>query len=565
MASVGQDRAVKIWDTDTGLRERDLWGHAGEVWGVAFSKDGRRIASGSHDGTVKLWDPDSGEELRTLRGHAGQVWAVAISADGRRVASGGTDQTVRVWDAETGRGLLTLTGHSNTIVGVAFSPDGRQVASGSWDSTVRLWDAGSGEVRRVLGGQGAGFGMVAFSPDGRLIAAASWDHTLKLWDVTTGAEVRALRGHTAPVIGVAFSPDGRRLASASWDHTVKVWDAEMGQEYLTLSGHESSVIGVAFSPDGRLIASGSWDGRVRLWDARPVTDEVRALHEARGVARSLADQWPSSYEVVAPTHKHATPGQDVRRRALAIVGPFVRDHLALEAEYRVETLYRKPMLRDEVIRAQRDDASLGEVERRMALELARRIPEDAERLDQDSWRVVRLPDADVSAYARALRQAEAACRVMPDHGPYLSTLGAARYRAGDDTGALAVLERADGLTRAAQGRPSVPRDLAFLALARHRLGREEEAHAALAQLREELKSPQYAKDQETEALLREAEWIERDHAFPADPFATRGAAGVRPPGHPYRLGVHQLSVFQRTAPRFLRRQNGDRLQRPSAA
>ena len=266
LASSGEDRTVRLWESATGTHRRVLTGHTGRpgpVHCVAFSPDGRLLASGGTDKTVRLWDPATGTQQRVLTGHSGGVSSVAFSPDGRLLAS--SDDGVWLWDPATGEHRRTLTGDTWMVHGVAFSPDGRLLASGGTDKTVRLWDPATGIQRRVLTGHRSGVHSVAFSPDGRLLASGGTDKTVRLWDPATGSEQRILTGHSGGVHSVAFSPDGRLLASGG-DKTVLLWDLATGEQRRTLSGHTSFVFGVAFSPDGRLLASGSGDKTVRLWD-----------------------------------------------------------------------------------------------------------------------------------------------------------------------------------------------------------------------------------------------------------------------------------------------------------
>jgi WD40 repeat protein/tetratricopeptide (TPR) repeat protein/tRNA A-37 threonylcarbamoyl transferase component Bud32 len=286
LASASLDRTVRLWDAASGEQVRALVGHTDVVKSVAFSPDGRRLASASDDQTVRVWDAAGGAEARALRGHTGTVWGVAFSPDGRRLASASADGTVRLWDADSGQEVRALRGHAGPVRGVAFSPDGRRLASASDDQTVRVWDAAGGEEVRALRGHTGDVRGVAFSPGGRRLASASEDGTVRVWDAAGGAEARALRGHTGTVWGVAFSPDGRRLASASDDRTVRVWDAASGQQLRALRGHTGGVSGVAFSPDGRLLASASWDTTVRVWDAASGR-QLRALKGHTGPVRSV--------------------------------------------------------------------------------------------------------------------------------------------------------------------------------------------------------------------------------------------------------------------------------------
>ena len=266
LASGSWDNTVRLWDAVTGLHRRTLTGHIGGVYSVTFSPYGRMLASGSDDKTVRLWDAVTGAHRRTLTGHADWVYSVAFSPDGRTLASGSDDKTIRLWDAATGVHQRTLTGHAGPVRNVAFSPDGSTIASGSFDKTIRLWDAATGVHRRTLSGHADWVYSVAFSPVSRTLASGSWDRSVRLWDVGTGLHQQTLTGHTAGVYSVAFSPDGNTLASGSIDRTVRLWDAVTGVHRQTLTGHTEGVYSVGFSPDDRVLASGSLDKTIRLID-----------------------------------------------------------------------------------------------------------------------------------------------------------------------------------------------------------------------------------------------------------------------------------------------------------
>lgn len=268
LASASRDQSVKVLDATTGQIIVRLNGHTGLVKSVAFCSDRKRLASASSDNTVKVWDVTSGQLTRTLNGHTSEVWCVAFSPDGKRLASASQDGTVKVWDTTSGKLMLTLNGRGGKLFwSVAFSPDGKRLASASFfDPTVEIWDATNGEMTLNLKGHTREVESVAFSPDGKRLASASSDKSVKVWDAITGQEILTMKGHADRVSCVAFSPDGKRLASAGGDRTVRVWDVTTGQEMLALNGHTDSVNGVAFSPDGELLASASDDKAVKVWD-----------------------------------------------------------------------------------------------------------------------------------------------------------------------------------------------------------------------------------------------------------------------------------------------------------
>jgi WD40 repeat protein/serine/threonine protein kinase len=265
IATTSDDQTVRLWNADGSGVPLVLTGHSELVRSVAFSPDGRRIASASDDKTVRLWNADGSGVPLVLTGHSELVRSVAFSPDGRRIASASEDKTVRVWNADGSGQPLVLTGHTDRVRSVAFSPDGRRIASASYDKTVRLWNADGSGVPLALDHTSL-VNAVVFSPDGRRIASASEDKTVRVWNSDGSGQPVVLTGHTGGVLSVAWSPDGRRIASTSGDKTVRLWSAEASVEPLVLRGHADKIVSVAISPDGRRIASASMDKTVRLWN-----------------------------------------------------------------------------------------------------------------------------------------------------------------------------------------------------------------------------------------------------------------------------------------------------------
>jgi WD40 repeat protein len=296
LALGSDDHTVRLWDLTTGQQLHVLTGHTGMVTSVATSPDGQWIASGAGqsysdetavDETVKIWNSHDGKIKQELIGHKDRINSIAFSHDGKLLASGSSDKTIKLWDAESGRELRTLAGHAGEVTSVAFSPDGRLLASGGgvldWrsvrgsdhpaDKTIKLWDVSTGSEVRTLSGSEGEITAVAFSPDGHTLASASgaiqrfergeWimDRVVRLWDVETGRLIRELSGLSGTA--VAFSSDGRWLASAGGD--VKVWEVATGAEVRTLHP-PSTALDVAFSADGRWIFTTSEDSGTRVWN-----------------------------------------------------------------------------------------------------------------------------------------------------------------------------------------------------------------------------------------------------------------------------------------------------------
>ncbi|NEU84179.1 caspase family protein, partial [Nostoc sp. UIC 10630] len=277
IASASWDKTVKLWRTDGSLIHTFI-GHKEKVNSVAFSPDGKMIASASWDKTVKLWRTD-GSLIHTFIGHKEKVNSVAFSPDGKMIASASWDKTVKLWRTD-GSLIHTFIGHNDWVKYVAFSSNGKIIASSGQDLTIKLWRTDGNFITTFEGHKNTINGL-SFSPDSKTIASASWDNTVKLWHIDKTL-VTDFIGHSNSVYSLAFSPDGKTIASGSGDKTVKLWRTD-GTLLKTFTDHTSSVHSVAFSPDGKTIASGSGDKTVKLWRTdgtllKTFTDHTSSVH-----------------------------------------------------------------------------------------------------------------------------------------------------------------------------------------------------------------------------------------------------------------------------------------------
>jgi len=318
-------RIARLWETATGRPKGAPLRHARNVRTVAFSPDGRRVATASHEprsglvdsylSAIHLWDAATGRPLAPPIWQFQWVSALAFSPDGRVIASGDYGQTVRFWDAVTGQPVGMPMEQRGIVFSVAFSPDGTTLAVGTVEpaNEARLWDLATGRP--------IGSGMphknwvvdVAFGPDGRVLLTRSHDRTARLWDAQTGEPLTDyLRHQGLPV--AALSPDGRRFATGSdRDDQARIWDAQTGRPLpgATLS-QGSAVTALAFSPDGAVLGVGCHDGSARLWDVatakplgppmvqRSTIGAVTFTQDGSGLLTTAADGTTRSWPVPSP-------------------------------------------------------------------------------------------------------------------------------------------------------------------------------------------------------------------------------------------------------------------------
>jgi WD40 repeat protein/serine/threonine protein kinase len=284
LASASADGSVRIHRVAAADLDAVLDAHRSPVYGVAFSADGGRLATASKDRTIRLWRTGSWEEDALFRGHEGTVYSVEFSEDGQRLVSAGQDGTARLWDTTEGSEVLRIAAGSERIFRADISADGRLIATAGEDGTARVWDAADGTAVCVLE-HPLRVNAVAFLAGDERLATASGDGLLRVWDIPAGRLVDQRRGHAAGIWDIDVASSGDRLASGSADGTTRTWD-------LSLGGGPALAIGprlqaVAASSDGSALAVGTAGGQVHLIDAASLRPE-RLLAAGGGRINAVA-------------------------------------------------------------------------------------------------------------------------------------------------------------------------------------------------------------------------------------------------------------------------------------
>ena len=244
---------------------RTLRGPAGSISRIAWSPDGRLLATPSAEGTVQLWDVDMGEIVRTLRGHDREAFVVRFDPSGRMLASGGVEGEVMLWSVETGELIRRVGHHRKGAFALVFDPKTGHLISGGNDANVKIWNTTTGQQVAKLDGHNGSVNALALHPELRLLASGSLDTNVCIWDLDRLDLRYTLRGHRSSNLTVAVSPTAPLAISGNQDTTIRMWNMENGELIRELQVHGGMLQCVDCSPDGELIASKSSDGTLRLW------------------------------------------------------------------------------------------------------------------------------------------------------------------------------------------------------------------------------------------------------------------------------------------------------------
>jgi WD40 repeat protein len=257
VATGGADKHARVWEVGSGDEAQDvyvMWA----VTGIAISEDGKQLVTGSWGG--QIWEIASGNQAVHLESHTGFVTCAALSPNGKLLATGGLDATVKLWNPTTWQEVKSLN-HGEQLNCLAFSHDGKLLASGG-DSMLKLWEIGTGkELKNAKSGQ---VSSVCFDPNGKWIATASSDKTVRIRGADDLAPVRTLALDDR-VLALAVTDDGKNLGTAGADKTARIWNTASWKEEAVVKGHEGTVTCLAFSHDGKLLLTGSEDKTARIW------------------------------------------------------------------------------------------------------------------------------------------------------------------------------------------------------------------------------------------------------------------------------------------------------------
>ena len=264
IASASKDQSIKLWDSKTGKLIKTFAGHEHFVNSLCFDPTGKILLSGSEDNTIVAWSISRGRILQKFTGHSAPVTSVHFSPDGVHFASASDDNTVKIWHIRKASPEKTIRAHDQTIKSVRFSRDGKQIITGSIDRTSRIWDVETGrQIRPFIGN------FAVFSPDRKTVITLSGGTEIFIWNARNRRKLKTLKGHKSAVTFLTFHPQGKLIATScggrAKDRSIRIWTLRTGKTIRTLTGHDAGVNSIAFSPNGKMLISVSRDKTLCLW------------------------------------------------------------------------------------------------------------------------------------------------------------------------------------------------------------------------------------------------------------------------------------------------------------
>jgi len=312
LASGGWDNTIKVWDLKKKKLVFELNNHTGGITSLAFHPKNLFLASTSLDSSIRVWgikiegmglqsgntsnqnnyyasstnskNSDTNDytifpALTIKKAHNNWINTIAYSPNGRYLASGGWDNLIKIWDAQTGNCVKTLKGHQSAILDIKFSKDGKTLISSSQDETIKFWSIASGKLVHQITGHSGWIMSISLDAKESILASGGSDETISLWDIATkqdtALEINRFLGHKDYVRSLDFSPDGNILASGGDDNKLKFWNLKTGKEIYEIEGHTSWVRSVKYSPDGKLVASAGDDQKINLWKTEKAVELMK--------------------------------------------------------------------------------------------------------------------------------------------------------------------------------------------------------------------------------------------------------------------------------------------------
>jgi WD40 repeat protein len=261
LASGSRNDVVRLWDATSGQLVRTFKEHW--VWALAFSPDGKHLATGGANKLVRLWEVESGKEVHQMRGHKATIKSLAFSKDSGALVSGSDDHSVRLWKVSDGSQVAVYQGHTFGVNAVAIAPDMKSLASVSTDRTIRLWN---GKPKPVMHAPSA-IQAISYLPDRKTLITGGDDGFIRVWDINTAMQTREWKGHSTTITHLSLSADGKTLVTAGADKMLRVWDVVQGTELRTMERRLGDCDALAMTPDGKFVAAGGFNNTIQRWDA----------------------------------------------------------------------------------------------------------------------------------------------------------------------------------------------------------------------------------------------------------------------------------------------------------